>query len=791
VSHPSQPDALDTLPPGASGKAASPPDAAVETTSGEQPAVIGGRFELLGLLGTGGMGSVYKARDRELGELVALKMLHPELANSPARLERFRQEVRLARRVTHPAVARTYDIGEHGPARFLTMEFIEGEALSGRLGREGRLSVSRTLELARPICSGLAAAHAVGVVHRDLKPDNVLISRTGRVVITDFGVAREVAGVHSTGAPIGTPAYMAPEQIDGGAIDARTDLYALGVMLYQMVTGELPWEGQQVLVVLMARLLRPPPDPRSRRPDLDARMADLILRCLSRHPDGRPASADEVARELEPLAGLASAATGPTTPPPPVRPVTAGEKRVAVLPFANHGPPDRAYVADGLTDDLMVALGTARGLRVRSPGAVVQKVGPDFDVIAIGRQLAVEVVVEGSVRPTPGGFRINARLISVADGFQLWARRFDVPEAELLAQNDAIATAIAAALTVDVALPERAVVGAQAVDLYLRARHAHQRSFTGDRAEAMRLFDEALALTPDDPRALAGRAMAGAYHWSWSPASRQAAILAAERAVALAPMMAEAHAARGFVQVMDGDVAAAVWALKQALRLSPGNLEANAAMGLSLVEADRPEGLSYLEAAIAIDPSIELAYAYLVAFHTLRGDPELAASWIARAAAQNPVLGLLMESRMVFWRRDVARARELLTRDSPGLPEALEKGVPGVRERALVWLELLASDGARRAPGRAPAVPPGHALIPRRQWFFDEVVVETACFAGDLVTALAALQRLDRAGHMNLLWLERLPVLEPLRALPEAAPLRQSLAARAAQVVRAYQTTLP
>ena len=287
-----------------------------------------GRYRLHALLGTGGMGSVYRALDTELDELVALKVLRPELTSSPEMVERFRREVKLARRVTHPNVARTFDIGEHHGERFLTMELIEGESLSALLTREGAVSVEHALEVACAIADGLTAAHSAGVVHRDLKPDNVLLDRSGRIVLTDFGIARAYLEPARTltrgGVTVGTPDYMAPEQLElTSPIDARADLYALGVILYEMLVGDRPWTGDSAFSIAAARLLGPPPDPRlrSRIPD---DLAEVVLRCMARRPRDRFDRADEVAVALRairarlrhPAVDRARIACASTLPPP-------------------------------------------------------------------------------------------------------------------------------------------------------------------------------------------------------------------------------------------------------------------------------------------------------------------------------------------------------------------------------------------------------------------------------------------------------------------------------------------
>ena len=270
----------------------------VTTPSGT---LIAGRYEILGVLGAGGMGVVYRARDTDLDEVVALKVITHELARDPGMLERFRREVKLSRLVTHRNVARVFDIGEDQGVRFFTMELVEGESLRERLVREKSLDPSDVISLASEICEGLVAAHAASVVHRDLKPDNVLIARDGRVVLTDFGIARaRSAGARSgtQGISVGTPEYMAPEQLEGAVdVDGRADLYALGAMMFELLTGDPPWSGPNVMAIITARLTSEPPDPRkwARVPDA---LAEIVLRCMSRSPDRRYAGARELASAL-------------------------------------------------------------------------------------------------------------------------------------------------------------------------------------------------------------------------------------------------------------------------------------------------------------------------------------------------------------------------------------------------------------------------------------------------------------------------------------------------------------
>jgi serine/threonine-protein kinase len=487
-----------------------------DDASASGPVVVGARYELIALLGAGGMGNVYKARDRELDEVVALKVLKPEIAGAPGALDRFRRELKLARRVTHPNVARVFDIGELGPDKILTMELVAGESLAALLEREGALSVARAIEIASSICAGVGAAHTAGVVHRDLKPDNVLLGSDGRVVVTDFGIARAVASDagKTAGGFAGTPAYMAPEQVEATAtIDHRADVYALGEILYEMLTGERAWRGDSVLAIVAARLVNPPPDARGKRPDLDDQLAQIALTCMAKAPADRFPSMQAVATALAAITLPKIASVPPPRLDAPLvhHAAPSAQKRVAVLPFRNMGPSSDDYVADGLTEDLIDQLSVSRGLRVRSRGVVMQHKGSDRDTREIGRELDVDVVVEGSVRRAPGAIRIAARVVSVADGFQVWARRFDGVEAELLVLNEHVAQAVAQALTVDCEGESRgAAADPEVLDLYLRAREAHLAYFGRDRDTAAELFAQALSRSPDDPRLIAGYVMARA-----------------------------------------------------------------------------------------------------------------------------------------------------------------------------------------------------------------------------------------------------------------------------------------
>ncbi len=762
-------------------------------------ALAGGRYRVLALLGEGGMGSVYRARDVELDETVALKMLRRDLVDKPGVIERFRREVKLARRVTHPNVARTYDIGEHEGEKFLTMELVEGEPLSALLARERRLPLGRVVDLASEICAGLAAAHDAGVIHRDLKPDNVLLSSDGRVVITDFGVARgSIEGTDpaaTMGVSVGTPAYMAPEQVRGAQdIDARADIYALGVMLFEMLTGELPWNGASAFMVAMARLDAQAPDPRSLRPEIAPGVAETIRRCMAPTPDGRFASATEVAQAL---AGFAPTGGRPMSlvlsqPPPAVAPQAPAAKSVAVLPFRNGGPPEDEYIADGLTEDLIDTLSMARGLKVRPRAVVMRHKGRDVDPREVGRELDVQVVVEGSVRRVGDRARITARLLSVADGFQLWARRFDRTSADLLVVSDEAADAIAEALTVHAAGHKRkAPTDPVAIELYLQARAELRKLWREPVARAVELFREAAARAPEDGTVLAGYARACSRLWFFSnDATSEIGALArsvAERAVAVAPDNGEAWLALAGVRSSEGNAPEAIRLARVASSKAPGLADPHELLGQLLLEAGRLEqGVSELETALALDPGLRLPRVELARAYGLLGD--FARAWqIIGSDTDDPaarISTVAICARLALWSKDPERALA-------SVPDVADTGpdTPVTYAHAVVdairtgEIPTTYVDGLRRLMSE-----PGRAL--RFRTLLLQLSTEMLAFTMEIDDALTLLEQAVDAGLQDVSWFDYCPVLEPLRKHPRFAAARASVDARAARIRDAYDAPL-
>jgi serine/threonine-protein kinase len=753
---------------------------------GPEHELVGARYELLGLLGVGGMGNVYRARDIELDEIVALKTIRRELVDDADMFERLRREVKLARRVTHRNVARVFDLGSHGEDKFLTMELVEGESLAATLAREGALPVGRSIEIAMALCAGLGAAHAAGVVHRDLKPDNVLMSTDGRIVITDFGVARApVDAAQTLGARVGTPAYMAPEQLEGAMdIDARADIYALGATLFEMMTGRRPWRGDSALAVAVARLTQSPRDPRDDNPDLPAACARIIMRCMARQPGDRYPSVADVASELSTLTlpAMTNEQSGiPTSARKPNLHVAspAHDKSVAVLPFQNLGAGGDADLADGLTDDLIDTLSMTRGLRVR-PRSVVVSAAPPADAREVGRQLGVQVVVQGSFRRRADAVRLSVRVISVSDGYQLWAKRFDRPESELLLISDHVAHAVADALTADFDTPaRRSLTDPLVIDLYLRAR-VEQRQFSPESSQrAVDLYEQALALAPGDPNLLAGTAIARARLFFFTGKGADAALEAAERATAAAPHLGDAHLALASIQLQLGDGVAAMRSVLRALGAAPGLAQAHALLGRMLTEIGLAEqGIVRLEAARDIDPNLPVATADLArAYALLRNWDGCDAVIRAGRRLDGEVAYWMARARFAIWRDDVEGAKRALAEVPDGPVTIVARAIFEMVVNKRLSTELPGVDRVSRLYESGPT---------RARTFFYQIWSECQAYLGNDDAALVAIESAVRSGLVDRLWLERCPVFDRLRASPRMTELCADLRARTAPIADAF-----
>jgi TolB-like protein len=536
-------------------------------------------------LGKGGMGEVYRARDTRLGRDVALKVVAPELAADAESLRRFEREARALAALAHPNVVPVFDVGVEGAAHYVVTELVEGETVRQRLGA-GPFPPAEVIELGAQIAAGLAAAHAKGLVHRDIKPENIILAE-GRARILDFGIARQVdaplpgvrggdqtVSLTDVRAIVGTPGYMSPEQVRGLPVDARSDIFALGAVLFEMLTGRRAFSGASLVDTIEA-VLRSEPDLSSR--DVPPPFVTILERCLAKDSEARFRSAEELARELR---GASSwDATTPNRPGAP-RPATT----LAILPFLSLGTEPSAHFGLGLADAVIGRLATARQLIVRPTSAVRRFEDQRADAIEVGRQLGVDRVLEGSVRLSEGGTRVLVHLTDVGRGAIVWSDQLDLPQGRLFEIEDAIAARLVDRLRIKLVvsglnLPGHSgTIPDRAVERYLTtsARLADAR-YDAELARALvAQLDSVLEEAPNFAPALAARAYARAFQNYFAPGlgGAEGALRDADQARSLDPELPLPHVARALVlwSAQGGwKFAEAVHELRTAIVLSPGS----------------------------------------------------------------------------------------------------------------------------------------------------------------------------------------------------------------------------
>jgi TolB-like protein/tetratricopeptide (TPR) repeat protein len=556
------------------------------------------RYVLEGELGRGGMAAVYLAHDLKHDRPIALKVLRPELAATLG-LDRFRREIHLAARLQHPHILTVLDSGEAAGQLWFTMPYVEGESLRGRLIREGQLPIDAALRIAREAAQALQYAHEHGVIHRDIKPENLLLTTDGNTLVADFGIARALGGgeerLTETGLSLGTPRYMSPEQASAErALDARTDIYSLGCVLYEMLAGEPPFTGPTAQAILAKRFSEPAPSVRRVRPSVPEAVDLALQRALALVPADRFTTSAEFTRALQPSvttpadasAALRVGVRRPTWVPVVIaacvvaavlgggllltrrgssasngidKAGATGLRSLAVLPFTS---PDRdsanAYFGSGMAEELTTAFARVPGLRVASRGSASRFQDAGTTDAEIARQLGVQTILEGTVRRSGERIRVAARLVNPKDGTVLWADQYDRRLAEVFDVQDDMAQAIVTALRptfVDTAqlAAARAVRGTedlQAYDAYLDGRYYWARRGATGLRTAIGYFERALARDSNFARAWAGLSMAQVVLPLFTdlPPDSLLALASqnAERALRLDPTLADAHLALAY-----------------------------------------------------------------------------------------------------------------------------------------------------------------------------------------------------------------------------------------------------
>jgi non-specific serine/threonine protein kinase len=531
-------------------------------------------YTVLRSLGSGGMGVVYEAEDTRLGRRVALKFLPTDLGRDPQALERFQREARAASALNHPNICTVYAIEQHEGVHFIVMELLEGESLAATLARQ-RLDPLTLTEIGIQMADALESAHAKGIVHRDIKPANVFINSRGQVKVLDFGLAK-FEGLHTgpsrpadetqaadnlttPGTAMGTVAYMSPEQARGQLTDARTDLFSLGAVLYQMATGAMPFQGDTSAVVFDAILNRDPRPLADVNPGAPSNLVRLVEKALEKDRNLRYQSATEVKTDLQRLrrdldSGHRRAAEAGD---PGSGPARAAETSVAVLYFENlSGVKEDEYFRDGITEDIITELSKIKGLRVFSRPTVLPYRDKTVTAAQVGQQLSASYVLAGSLRRAGNRLRINAQLLDARTDFPLWSERYDRELQDIFEVQDEIARKIATALRITLTPQEHAALATkptdnlQAYDLFLRAKSHARRMTRQDLELAYQMFQQAVVLDPDFALAYAAMANAAAlHHYNYGRQTlwMERAEAAAEQAAALRPDLPETEVARAWV----------------------------------------------------------------------------------------------------------------------------------------------------------------------------------------------------------------------------------------------------
>lgn len=723
-------------------------------------------YEVLARLGEGGMGEVYRALDTTLGRHVALKVLPPGLAHDPGRIDRFRREARIVASLTHPHIVTIYSVEQDAGsgAHFLTMELVDGESLERRLPPAG-LPVPQLLDLAWAVADALTAAHDKGIVHRDLKPGNVMLTADGRVKVLDFGLAKstgpeawpgadaETALGTSEGVVMGTVPYMSPEQVEAGHVDARSDVFSLGVMLHEAATGSRPFQGSSQAALLSSILRDAPPAIGALREDVPGAFGRLVARCLEKHRDRRVQTAREVRDEVEAARRELAVGAGTTG------------RSIVVVPFTNLSPDaDNAYFSDGLTEELITDLAKVGALSVISRSSSMQFKGTTKGARTIGRELDVRYVLEGSVRKAGNSLRITAQLVDVATDAPLWSDKYSGTMDDVFAVQERVSREIVNALGVRLTsdesrrLADRPIADPRAYEFFLRAKQELRRYAL---ATAVPLIEEAIRIEGETPPLVAMRAWATLWQVRLGVAPDLSPLDEAERAahslVALRPDASYVHALLGNLRYERGHLLEALRHFRRAVELEPNDTDSLVMMVFTLV------GAGQNEEAQALRPRL------------LQSDPLSAESWmvcggplwfVGRAAEGLPLIqrGLDIDpnSFIAHWIRGYACAVAGRIDEAKGHAAELRRlfdGGPYTRQ----LLALIDGLEGRREAARAWLAPINLAIMDPHQQFH---LAESFLVAGDLERGLDLLERSNFGFHPYEYMAHHCRFLDPVRDTP-------------------------
>jgi len=708
-----------------------------------------GHHRLIEKLGAGGMGDVWKARDLKLDRDVALKLLPQGAVDDPERRAFFEREAKAVAALSHPNIVTIYAVGEAEGAAFFTMELVEGRPLSDLIEPDG-VPLDRFLEIALPLAGAVAAAHARGIIHRDLKPRNIMIDAAGTPKILDFGLARvllprprALSGDEDSTATLdsdfaGTIAYMSPEQLRSRPVDHRTDIFSLGVVLFEWATGRLPFRGKTGPERIAAVLKDEPLSASSLNPRLPLQTDRILRHCLEKEPRYRMASARDLLAELESLRQIAAEGRQAELP------------SIAVLPFIDMSrEKDQGYFCEGIAEEIINALCRVQGLRVASRTGSFQFKDRSSDLREIGGALHVDSVLEGSVRKSDNRLRITVQLIEAARGFHLWSESYDRELRDVFAIQQEIACNVVRSLQVSLSPQEKGALAevptsqVQAYDYYLRGRSFYYRYGRHDIEFALQLFSRATELDPEYALAHAGRADCWSYIYLYSErkdAVRLQAEAAGRRAVEIAPESAQAQASLAVALSLGPQKDEAKAAFEKAIRLDPTLYEAWYFYARhAFAGGDLPKARTLYEEAMRVRPEDFNAPLLVAQVYQELGRPE-----DARAARER---GVALVAKHIDLHPDDARA---LYMGANGLVALGEK------DKGLEW--------ARRARRIDPDDP--------------MLLYNLGCIhalAGDVEEAIDCLERAANGGLLQKGWYEHDGDLDPLRGHPRFKALLERM----------------
>jgi serine/threonine protein kinase/Tfp pilus assembly protein PilF len=723
-------------------------------------------YRIVRRLGAGGMGVVYEAEDGQLGRRVAVKFLSDSLQQDVPMLERFQREARAASALNHPGICTVHSIEQHDGQSFIVMELLEGEPLSARMGRRG-MELGELLDLGIQIADALESAHAKGIVHRDLKPVNLFVTTRGQVKVLDFGLAKidRVRGVGDetisdtaaarqavgdltvAGTVLGTIHYMSPEQAKGQLTDARTDLFSLGAVLYQMATGSMPFPGETEAVVFDAILNREPKPLAEANPAMPPELAQILEKTLDKDRSLRCQSATELKTDLLRLKRKLDASVASSPGVAAASEAKSGaakraDRKVAVLYFENlSGVKEDEYLRDGITEDILTDLSKIKGLNVFPRTTVLSFRDQKATAADVCRQLRADYALEGSLRRAGNRLRINTQLVDAATGFPTWSERYDREMSDIFEVQDEIAHKIAEALRITLTPQEQAALAAkptenlQAYDLYLRGRSYARRRTLQDMEFALQMFENAVVLDPNFALAYAAIAngCAHAHYWSGlSPSWIERAQAASLRAVALSPEIPEVLISQAWILYARGAYGDAERITRAAIMRKKDCEGAYYLLLRALFSAGK-----YQQVAEVTEEALEASgtdYNVYVPIQNALGA-------LGKAeASRNVRLRLLqaLESHLREVPED-ARARILL---------------------ATNYAEEGRAEDAMREANLAMVLRPNEATV-----LYNAAC--TFCFLGRKSEAMEALKKSWHAGYKDAEWTRRDPDLAPLHGDPE------------------------